>query len=162
MTKSRISGESGNWATLRKLVLRLLDLHDEALGTLDIEQAKQALDVAGLRKDIDRCLEEIFGDASTDSLKTAIRLVQAEQAGLKEDVDGAHAKANAAHTKANQNAKMIAKLEENSKAIARLKKSKTPDGTGKAGNKMVIGLISIVSVLVNIIWELLKNFVLGG
>ena len=144
-----ISRQQGNWSQLRQLVLRLLQAHEE---TIDNHEGRissgQTVD-AQLQKDIDRCLEEIFGDASTDSLRTAIRLVQAEQAGMHKAIEGAHAKANAAHAKANVN----------STKIASLKVKKTPDGKGKASNKMVIALISVVSLLVNIIWEMLKQSV---
>lgn len=156
MSTEGISSQGGNWAQLRTLVLRLLEAHETQLNEQGRSIAETKVVEANLRRDINRCLTEIFGDASHDSLTTAIRLVQAEQAGMRRDVDGAHAKANAAHAKANENAKSIAALEQGEKA---LEAGKTPDGEGKASNKMVMALIAVISTLVQGLFKLVEALI---
>ncbi len=161
-----ISRQHGNWSQLRTLVLRLLQAHEETLDDHEHRLGIGATVDVELQKDLNRCLEEIFGDASTDSLRTAIRLVQAEQAGMHKAIEGAHSKANAAHAKSNSNGEKIVKLQaccdELKGAVKELKGAKTPDGIGKASNSMVMGLIAIISTLVTALAEVLKHFITGG
>lgn len=152
-----ISRQQGNWSQLRTLVLRLLQAHEDTLDEHDKKIGLSATVDAELKKDLDRCLEEIFGDASTDSLRTAIRLVQAEQAGMRKDVEGAHAKANAAHAKANELAKNLAAHE--SKCLPAVDHVAKKEGPS---TKVVAGLVGIITVLANAVIELLKHLFSGG